>query len=80
MGKSVTPKKQNQPARLSSAAVEQGRKSLCAPLRPRRKLLIAMWVVMATWMAFLLVLYFKTIYPARHPHTGQTTRSVRPLE
>jgi len=37
------------------------------PLRPRKGLLIALSVLFALWFAFLLGLYFKTVYPHRHP-------------
>ena len=35
------------------------------PLKPRPVLLAVMSVVFALWMAFLVVLYFKTIHPRR---------------
>ena len=35
------------------------------PFKPRRRLLAALSVLFAAWMAFLVVLYFTTIYPRR---------------
>lgn len=32
------------------------------PLRPRPKLLMVLGVILALWVAFLLVLYFGTVY------------------
>jgi hypothetical protein len=41
------------------------------PLKPRKGLLIALGVLFALWFAFLLGLYFKTVYPHQHPgHTN----------
>ena len=37
------------------------------PLKPRRGLLIALSILFALWFAFLLGLYFKSVYPQRHP-------------
>lgn len=37
------------------------------PLKPRRALLIALSILFALWFAFLLGVYFKTVYPHRHP-------------
>jgi hypothetical protein len=36
------------------------------PLRPRPRLLIVLSVILALWVAFLLVLYFRTVYPYRN--------------
>jgi hypothetical protein len=35
------------------------------PLTPRPRLLALLAVVFAVWMAFLVYLYFKTVYPHR---------------
>ena len=35
------------------------------PLKPRPGLLAALSVVFALWVSFLVVLYFKTVYPRR---------------
>jgi hypothetical protein len=45
---------------------DAGRIEFAAPLRPRPRLLIVLSVVLALWVAFLLVLYFRTVYPHRH--------------
>jgi hypothetical protein len=37
------------------------------PLKPRKGLLVALSVLFALWFAFLLGLYFKSVYPQRHP-------------
>jgi hypothetical protein len=36
------------------------------PLRPRPKLLMILGVVLGLWITFLLVLYFRTVYPHRN--------------
>jgi hypothetical protein len=36
------------------------------PLKPHKKLFIALFIVFAAWVILLLVLYFRTVYPARH--------------
>lgn len=36
------------------------------PLKPQKRLLIALSVLFAAWVVFLLILYFKTTYPIRH--------------
>ena len=72
MGKSATAKKRKQP--------DHGAASVGAPavapipvraLKPRCRLFVIMWIVMALWVAFLLALYFKTVWPQRHPSGGQ---------
>ena len=37
------------------------------PLKPRKGLLVALSVLFVLWFAFLLGLYFKSVYPQRHP-------------
>jgi hypothetical protein len=55
------------------------------PLKPRKGLLIALSVLFALWFAFLLGLYFKSVYPQRHPShpnpaaTRQAARSHREI-
>jgi uncharacterized protein involved in exopolysaccharide biosynthesis len=36
------------------------------PIKPRRGLLIAMSVIFGVWVAFMLAMYFTTVYPQRH--------------
>ena len=36
------------------------------PLRPRRRLTLALGIFLAAWLIGLLVAYFKTVYPLRH--------------
>jgi hypothetical protein len=39
--------------------------------RARPRLFVSLCVIFALWMAALLVLYFTTVYPRRHPpHSG----------
>src|SRR5581483_8063993 len=59
--------KQNKPSPASPAEVQ-----FAPPLRPQRKLYAIAWVVFLLWVAFLLALYFKTVYPLRHgPQAAQ---------
>jgi hypothetical protein len=44
----------------------------CAPLTPRPKLFAAIMVTFAIWLGVLLTLYFKTVYPERHPSAATT--------
>jgi hypothetical protein len=47
----------------------------CAPLKPRPKLFWALMLVFAIWLGALLTLYFKTVYPDRHPLQRAATKS-----
>lgn len=38
-----------------------------SPLRPRPRLFAILCVIFALWIAALLILYFITVYPRRHP-------------
>jgi hypothetical protein len=38
-----------------------------APLKPRPKLFWALLIFFVIWIGALLALYFKTVYPHRHP-------------
>ena len=44
------------------------------PFRPRKGLLVALSVVLAVWLAFLLALYFKTV----RPHTADPLPAAQP--
>lgn len=46
-----------------------------APLKPRRGLFVALCVVFALWMAVLLAMYFKSVYPLRHPSQPAASRA-----
>jgi hypothetical protein len=37
------------------------------PIKPRRGLLIVLSIVLALWIAAMVVMYFTTVYPQRHP-------------
>jgi hypothetical protein len=44
------------------------------PFKPRRGLFVFLCLLLAVWIATLLAMYFKTVYPLRHPHpTGATS-------
>ncbi len=48
------------------------------PLKPRPRLLLITSIIMALWIAALIVMYFTTVFPARHrPQSGPATSSVR---
>ena len=49
-----------------------------SPLRPRPKMLIGLSVVFVLWVAFLLTMYFTTVYPQRYieDRPDPDTRSV----
>ena len=42
------------------------------PLKPRPKLLLVLSIVFVLWVAFLLTMYFTTVYPHRHIETRPT--------
>ena len=44
----------------------------CQPLKPRPKLFAALMLIFAVWLGALLTLYFKTVYPERHPSAAAT--------
>jgi hypothetical protein len=48
------------------------------PLKPRRRLLIVMSVLLAAWAATLLAIYFTTVYPAEHPVNPATESVANP--
>ena len=37
------------------------------PIKPRRGLLIVLSIALALWIAAMVVMYFTTVYPQRHP-------------
>jgi len=39
------------------------------PLKPQKKLLIVLSVALALWVAWLIGLYARTVYPMRHGRT-----------
>ena len=51
-------------AEVSAAGADSSAPAV-QPLTPRRGLLAVMSVVFAAWMAFLVFLYFTTVYPRR---------------
>jgi hypothetical protein len=44
-----------------------------AQIKSRRLLLIALSLIFALWVAMMLVMYFSTVYPQRHPATSPTS-------
>lgn len=49
--------------------MKQSKKPLppAIPLKRRPRLFIALCVLTGVWIAFLMILYFTTVYPLRHP-------------
>jgi hypothetical protein len=46
------------------------------PLKPRPKLFLILCIAFAVWLAALIVLYFTSVYPLRHPaKPGNAARS-----
>ena len=39
-------------------------------LKPRRRLFVAMLVLLGLWIALLVVMYVTTVYPVRHGEKG----------
>jgi hypothetical protein len=64
----------NKPTKRDSRAAGQQRPAAGAanqplflpPLRPRRKLMIGLGILLLLWLIVLLAAYFKTVYPLRH--------------
>ena len=44
------------------------------PFAPRRKMTMVLALVYALWLSGLLVMYFTTVYPVRHPSESATSR------
>jgi hypothetical protein len=66
-----SPKRGGESAKPQSA-VAAPVEPVCAPLKPRRKLLAVLMLGFAVWLGALLTLYFKTVYPQRHPSAAAT--------
>lgn len=56
-------------AAAQTAGAAAGR---AVPLKPRPRLFVALLVGFAVWLGGLLLLYFKTVYPQRHPSAATT--------
>ena len=50
----------------SSTAYQKPPTSAADPLKPRPRMLVILAIVFALWLAFLLTMYFTTVYPHRH--------------
>jgi len=74
-GKSTDPKPQstrNQP--IDYGTQPRGKPAVVVePLTPRKKLFVFLAAVFAVWMAFLVYLYFKTVYPHRSTAPNSST-------
>jgi hypothetical protein len=42
------------------------------PLKPRLSLFFVLFALFLGWVGLLLAMYFKTVYPARHPQHPTT--------
>ena len=50
------------------------------PLKPRRTLFAVLAFLLIVWLAVLLLMYFKTVYPLRHgPDKKPTNLRVMPI-
>jgi hypothetical protein len=45
------------------------------PLTPRPRLLLGLVIILALWIAAMIVMYFKTVYPHRHPLPSRPVQS-----
>jgi hypothetical protein len=59
-------------AKPQAPAADVPASATCVPLKPRPKLFWALMLSFAIWLGALLTLYFKTVYPDRHPSTAAT--------
>ena len=48
------------------------------PLKPRPRMLIGLSIVFVLWVAFLLTMYFTTVYPHRHVEVRPGDVSIEP--
>ena len=46
------------------------------PLKPRPRMLVVLAIVFALWLAFLLTMYFTTVYPHRHIEARPTATTL----
>jgi hypothetical protein len=49
-----------------------------APLRPRPKLFLTLFVIFLVWLGVLLAMYFKTVYPHRSQTSTGAEAGARP--
>ena len=67
MNKPIKPAAQRSPAdKRQSAGSSSSDPVFLPPLRPHRRLTIALGILLAAWLIGLLIAYFKTVYPLRH--------------
>ena len=60
------PRKPNKPASAPKGTAPAG-EPFPPPLKPRRALFVWLILGFLIWVGVLVALYFKTVYPARHP-------------
>ena len=75
MNKPHKPASQRSPADKRQSAGSASDPVFLPPLRPHRRLTIALGILLAAWLIGLLVAYFITVYPLRHEQP-RTTRSI----
>ena len=56
----------------SSTAYQKPPTSPADPLKPRPRMLVVLAIVFVLWLAFLLTMYFTTVYPHRHIESRPT--------
>lgn len=64
--------KANRAAAETAKPQATGTNVQCAPLKPRPRLFVALMLGFVVWLGVLLTLYFKTVYPQRHPSAAAT--------
>ena len=66
MSGNVDRPKQSAARKVQENAQDSLEREFKPPLKPHRQLFIALLIAFGGWAIFLLVLYFRTIYPLRH--------------
>jgi hypothetical protein len=57
-----------------TAPSDSGAKLKPIPFKPRKRIFVILLVIFVIWVVCLLVMYFRTVYPQRHPSsTGHPT-------
>jgi hypothetical protein len=65
--------RRRQPGGAATPQADQADVPATPPLKPRRKLFVGLLLGFAAWIGALLLLYFQTVYPIRHPGQGAAT-------
>lgn len=75
-GSSSDPGNRPAPEKRDSSSAPHG----IRPLKPRRTLFAVLAFILIVWLAVLLLMYFKTVYPLRHgPTKVQEKPRVMPI-